>query len=70
MLDVFVDTFAAARERERGPIMIDVTAHTHVMGRAAGAWVYDEIAQRVLDAKDVWVCTRAEMAKYVLEHAG
>jgi peptidoglycan/xylan/chitin deacetylase (PgdA/CDA1 family) len=70
MLDTFVDVFAAARERETGPIMIDVTAHTHVMGRASGAWVYDEIAARVLDTNDAWVCTRAEMAKYVLEQVG
>ncbi|MDQ6881470.1 MAG: polysaccharide deacetylase family protein, partial [Pseudomonadota bacterium] len=66
MLDVFEDTFAAFREREIAPLMLDVTAHTHVMGRPSGAWVYDDIMQRVLAAKDVWVCTRDQMARHVL----
>jgi peptidoglycan/xylan/chitin deacetylase (PgdA/CDA1 family) len=66
MLDVFEDTFSAFRERETAPLMLDVTAHTHVMGRPSGAWVYDEIMQRVLAAKDVLVCTRDQMARHVL----
>jgi peptidoglycan/xylan/chitin deacetylase (PgdA/CDA1 family) len=67
MLETFQDTFTAFRERETVPLLLDVTAHTHVMGRPAGAWVYEEIMQRVLAAHDVWVCTREDMAKYVLE---
>ena len=66
MLDTFQDTFAAFRERETVPLMLDVTAHTHVMGRPTAAWVYDEIMQRVLAADDVWICTREQMARYVL----
>ena len=66
MLDTFVDTFTAMREREHVPLMLDVTAHTHVMGRASGAWVYDEIMAIVAKHSDVWVTTREEMAKYVL----
>jgi hypothetical protein len=46
MLDTFDDTFAALRA-EAAPLMLDVTAHTHVMGRPSGAWVYDEIMARV-----------------------
>ena len=67
MLDTFQDTFSAFRERETVPLMLDVTAHTHVMGRPAAAWVYDEIMQRVLAADDVWICTREQMARYVLD---
>jgi peptidoglycan/xylan/chitin deacetylase (PgdA/CDA1 family) len=67
MLDLFVDLFAAYRERETGPLMVDVTAHTHVMGRPSAAWVYEDIARIVKDAPDVWVCTRAEMARHVLD---
>lgn len=66
MLDTFDDTFAAMRA-ERAPLMLDVTAHTHVMGRPSGAWVYDEIMARVKAADGVWICTREEMARHVLK---
>ncbi len=66
MLDTFKDTFAAMRERESAPLMLDVTAHTHVMGRPSGAWVYDDIMAIVKNTPDVWICTRGEMASYVL----
>jgi peptidoglycan/xylan/chitin deacetylase (PgdA/CDA1 family) len=65
MLETFDDTFAALRA-EDAPLMMDVTAHTHVMGRASGAWVYEEIMRRVKAAGDVWICTREEMARHVL----
>ena len=66
MLDVFQDTIAAMRA-EQVPLQLDVTAHTHVMGRPSGAWVYDEIMARVKASDDIWVCTREQMARYVLE---
>lgn len=66
MLDTFHDTVAAMRERETAPLMLDVTAHTHVMGRPSGAWVYDEIMAQVKAMPDVWICTREEMARHVL----
>ena len=66
MLDTFDDTFAAMRA-EDAPLMLDVTAHTHVMGRPSGAWVYDEIIGRVQAADDAWICTREQMARHVLE---
>ena len=68
MLEAFKDTFAAMREHASVPLMLDVTAHTHVLGRPAGAWVYDEIMGLVKEAPDVWICTRAEMARYVLDN--
>ena len=66
MLETFDYTFAAMRA-ENAPLMLDVTAHTHVMGRPSGAWVYDEIMAKVKACDDVWICTREEMARYVLE---
>lgn len=66
MLDAFNDTFAAMRERETAPLMLDVTAHCHVLGRPSGAWVYDEIMAIVKGTSDVWICTRDEMARHVL----
>jgi hypothetical protein len=65
MLDTFNDTLAAM-QREAAPLMLDVTAHTHVLGRPSGAWVYDEIMAIVARHPEVWVCTRQEMAEYVL----
>jgi len=46
--------------------MIDVTAHTHVYGRAFGAWVFDEAMRVAKRAREVWIGTRAEMARHVL----
>ncbi len=66
MLDTFNDTFAAMRDRETAPLMLDVTAHTHVLGRPSGAWVYDEIMAIVKRAPDAWICTREEMARHLL----
>jgi len=66
LLELFTDTLAAAR-REDGPLMIDVTAHTHVYGRAFGAWVFDEAMRAAKRARDVWIGTRAEMARHVLD---
>ena len=66
MLDVFNDTIAAMRT-EQAPFQLDVTAHTHVMGRPSGAWVYDEIMSLVTASDDIWVCTRDQMARYLLQ---
>jgi len=66
MLDAFEDTFAAMMDRETAPLMLDVTAHTHVFGRPSGAWVFDEIMAQMQSRSDVWVTTRKEMADYVL----
>jgi hypothetical protein len=53
-------------DRESAPLMLDVTAHTHVFGRPSGAWVFDEIMAQIQSRSDVWVTTRKEMADYVL----
>jgi peptidoglycan/xylan/chitin deacetylase (PgdA/CDA1 family) len=68
LIDSFEDALQAFTGRETGPLMLDVTAHTHVLGRPAGAWVYDEIIQRAQARDDLWITTRAEMARFVLEH--
>lgn len=70
MLEQFHDAFAAFRERERKPAMLDVTIHTHVYGRPAGAWVFDEIMREVRAAADVWHGTRLEAAQHLLANRG
>lgn len=67
MLHAFEDTFNAMMDREQTPLMLDVTAHTHVFGRPSGAWVFDEIMAQMQHRQDVWVTTRSEMASYVLQ---
>jgi peptidoglycan/xylan/chitin deacetylase (PgdA/CDA1 family) len=66
MLEAFEDTFSAMMDRETAPLMLDVTAHTHVFGRPSGAWVFDEIMAQMHSRSDIWVTTRKEMADYVL----
>lgn len=66
LLQTFDDTIKAYREREAVPLMLDVTAHTHVFGRPSGAWVYEAIIERTKKLDDVWICTRMQMAQHVL----
>ena len=66
LIGAFEDALQGLCGRESGPLMLDVTAHTHVLGRPAGAWVYEEILQRALARQDLWITTRAEMARHVL----
>ena len=66
MLEQFQDAFAALRERETKPAMLDVTIHTHVYGRPAGAWVFDGTMREVRAAADVWTGTRLEAARRLL----
>lgn len=67
-LDVFRDTLSAAVEREKRPLSIDVTAHTHVFGRSSGAWVFEACAELAKANKDVWIGTRGEIARHVLAY--
>jgi hypothetical protein len=68
MLNTFNDTMAALRHNENVPLMLDVTGHTHVMGRPGIAWVFDDIMGLVKNSPDVWICTREEMARHVLDN--
>ncbi|MGI5212028.1 polysaccharide deacetylase family protein [Plantactinospora sp. CA-290183] len=63
----FDDLLTAALADPEEAVLIDVTAHAHCYGRPAGAWAYEAIAQRVRDRRDVWVATRAEIARHVEE---
>jgi len=69
MLNVYEDTMEAMLSRESGPLMLDVTAHTHVFGRPSGAWVFDEIMSIAIARPEIWVTTREQMALYVLEQS-
>jgi peptidoglycan/xylan/chitin deacetylase (PgdA/CDA1 family) len=69
LIEVFRQTLEAAR-RETRAICFDATAHTHVFGRSAGAWVFEEQMKIARQHDDVWIATRAEIAKHVLATVG
>ena len=50
--------------------MLDVTAHTHVYGRPAGAWAFDACMKIAQTAKGIWTGTRAEMVAHALASPG
>ena len=66
MLQQFEDAFAALLERETGPAMLDVTIHTHVYGRPAGAWVFEEIMRQVRATPAAWCGTRLQAADWLV----
>jgi peptidoglycan/xylan/chitin deacetylase (PgdA/CDA1 family) len=67
LLQVFEQTLDAALTHERRAVFIDATAHTHVFGRLAGAWVFAEM-MKIAKAhkKDVWIATRGMIAAEAL----
>lgn len=65
MFDAFL---ANTLKVDDGALIIDVTAHAHCYGRAAGAWAYEEVVRRVASRDDVYVATRGEIAAYTRAH--
>lgn len=68
LIDHFEDVLDGTGEADARPFMLDVTAHTHVFGRAAGAWAYDAMMKIALDRDDVWITTRRAIAEYALDN--
>ncbi len=66
MLEQFQDAFSALLHRETRPVLMDVTIHTHVYGRPAGAWIFDEIMRQVVATPYVWRGTRMQAAEWLL----
>lgn len=69
-VELFDDQVAHALSDEREAMLIDVTAHAHVYGRPSGAWAFEEIIRKVRGRDEVWVATRAEIARHVLSQEG
>jgi peptidoglycan/xylan/chitin deacetylase (PgdA/CDA1 family) len=63
-VDMFDAYLAHTLKVDDGPIIIDVTAHTHCYGRPSGAWAYEEIASKTADRDDVWITTRQEISDH------
>ena len=69
LVNHFQHLLAGALSADAQPFMLDVTAHTHVYGRPAGAWAFDAMMKIALARDDVWIATRREIAEYTLENA-
>ena len=65
MISSFLQNFEIAREQNEVCI-IDVTCHAHIFGRPRGAYYYEKIIKEAVNAEDVWIGTRVEIAEHVL----
>lgn len=68
LVDHFEDVMEGTAEADQKPFMLDVTAHTHVFGRPAGAWAFDAMMKIAQDRDDVWIATRRQIAEYALDN--
>jgi peptidoglycan/xylan/chitin deacetylase (PgdA/CDA1 family) len=50
--------------------MVRASVHAHVYGRAFGRWAFRDAMRYAKGFDDVWIATRGEIAKAVLEQAG
>jgi hypothetical protein len=65
MLESFDENVVIARET--GELaMIDVTCHAHIFGHPRGAYYYEKIVAAAAGNPDIWIGTRAEIARHVL----
>jgi len=64
------DILDGTAQADPRPFMLDVTAHCHVYGRAAGAWTFDAMMKMALARSDIWIATRQEIADYALNAPG
>jgi peptidoglycan/xylan/chitin deacetylase (PgdA/CDA1 family) len=67
-VDMFDAYLAHTLKADDGPIVIDVTAHTHCYGRPGGAWAFEEVARKTSGRDDVWITTRQEIADHARPH--
>ena len=65
MLDSFTENVAIARETGEVTI-IDVTCHAHIFGHPRGAFTYGKIIEAAAGDPDIWIGTRAQIARHVL----
>jgi hypothetical protein len=48
--------------------LIDARVHAHIGGRPNIIGVFEECVRYAKSFKDVWFCTKGEIAKYYLDH--
>jgi peptidoglycan/xylan/chitin deacetylase (PgdA/CDA1 family) len=64
LVEQFDDALAGCLTRETGPLFFDVTLHTHVYGRPAGAWAFEVMMEKAKAASGVWIGTRRAAAEH------
>ena len=64
-VEMFERTLARLRQREKGPVQLDATAHAHVFGRPLGTWAYEAVMQIAKRTRGVWIGTRSDAVKHV-----
>ena len=70
LVELFEDWLAYGRAHEAEVLKIDPTVHAHVFGRPIGAAVLDRLLAIATAADDLWIATRAEVARHLLEAMG
>jgi peptidoglycan/xylan/chitin deacetylase (PgdA/CDA1 family) len=66
MLETFEEHLSRITKRERGPVIVDATAHAHIFGRPRGAHYYERIVEIAANTPEIWVATREQIANHVL----
>jgi peptidoglycan/xylan/chitin deacetylase (PgdA/CDA1 family) len=67
VLAIWVDEFESARG-DRG--LFQLTMHPHVIGHRSRMVVLAELIDHIASRQGVWFATHAQLARYVLAHAG
>ncbi len=57
-----------AEGQNGAPKLIDALVHAHIGGRPNIIGVFEECIRYAKSFKDVWFCTKGEIAKYYLDH--
>ncbi len=66
-VETFENTLRRLRQREKGAVLLDATAHAHVFGRPLGAWAFEAVMEIVKGTPGVWIATRGQAAAYALK---
>jgi peptidoglycan/xylan/chitin deacetylase (PgdA/CDA1 family) len=66
-VEMFERTLTRLRQREKGAVLLDATAHAHVFGRPLGAWSYEAVMKIAKRTSGVWIGTRTAAVKHVRE---
>jgi peptidoglycan/xylan/chitin deacetylase (PgdA/CDA1 family) len=66
-VEMFQQALAHLLQADNDVVILDVMVHAHCYGRPAAAWAYREIARMCADRDDIWVTTRGQIARHLLD---
>lgn len=70
LIELFDDWLAYGRVHDHEVLKIDPTVHAHVFGRPIGAMMLDRLLETATAADDLWIATRGDVARHLLESMG